>query len=196
MDPVPPLLNPTAAIDAGTDHDLPDRDAWFTASPDPWTEIVRLEHGADRSFASAVQQMVANAEPAQRPVLEGLLVNALNQPKIADAGRQFICRMLAWIGSTACVPTLARLLNDERTADDARLALDALDDPAINEIYRDVLGRLRGRAKIGLMGSIANRGDGDAIDALTAIAIDEAEAKAVRIAAERAVEHLVALSRS
>lgn len=172
------------------ERELQARERRFTASPDPWQEIVRLEHGGDRTFASTVQQMVLNAEPAQRGELEAMLLTALAQPELTDAGRQFVCRMLGWIGSEAAVPGLAPLLENEKTADDARLALDGIDHPTVDAAYRSALERLRGRARVGLIGSLARRGDHTALEPLTAIAIDPGETAEVREAAERAVEHL------
>jgi hypothetical protein len=172
------------------------RDDWFTASPDPWMEIARLEFGGDRTFASNVQQMILNAEPSQRPELEAKLLQAAERPELTEAGRQFVCRMLAWVGSPAGVPVLARWMERDETADDARLALDAIGGAAVNEVYRQALTKLSGRACAGLIGSIAARGDVVAVDPLTAIAIDREQPDEVRAAAERAVEHLLARSRS
>lgn len=184
---------PDGALTTPADADeLSRREAWFTRSPNPWREITQLEHGGDRTFASTVQQMVVNANVAQRPEMEMRLLAALADAELTDAGRQFICRMLGLIGSSACVPVAAALLQHDRTADDARLALDSIEDPGVDAAYREALGQLRGRAKAGLIGSIAVRGDQQAVDALTAIALDEKEPMDVRAAAERAVERLVA----
>lgn len=169
------------------------RDEWFTASPDPWVEIPRLEFGGDRTFASNVQQMILHAEDSQRPELEAKLLQAAEQRGLTAAGRQFVCRMLAWVGSPVCVPILARWLERNETEDDARLALDAIAGTEVSEVYRQALPKLSGRALAGLIGSIAARGDVLAVEAITAIAIDRQQPDEIRAAAERAVEHLVAL---
>lgn len=170
--------------------DSPRPEEWFTATPDPWSEIARLEFGGDRTFSSVVQQMVLNAEPSQRSEHERRLLLALGRPDLTAAGRQFICRMLGLIGSTACVAELTKLLKSEHTADEARLTLDAIDGPIVAEAYRLALGGLGGRARLGLIGSIAARGDTQAIEALTAITVDPREPDDVRAGAKRAVEHL------
>ena len=169
-----------------------DREAWFTTTPDPWTELVSLEYGGDRTFASTVYRMVVNALPDQRPAMEGKLIEALRRPEITVAGRQFVCRMLGLIGSSACVPDVVPLLGSVNDADFARAALDSISDPAVNAAYRAAVNdhKLTGAARIGLIGSIGLRGDREAVDALTAIATDANEAKDVRAAAERAVERI------
>jgi hypothetical protein len=163
---------------------------WFVASPDPWNEIAKLEPGGDRTFASTVRSMVLNAEPAQRPGMETKLLAALAKPGLTDDGRMFVSRMLALIGTAKAVPALTPLLHDARTADAARYALDAIDDAAVNDVYRAALEKLTGAAKAGLIGSIALRGDPKAVSALTAIKGNAAEPAEVRTAATRALERL------
>lgn len=186
----PTTRTPAEDVQAVERGDLQQHEDWFTATPDPWSEIARLEFGGDRTFSSVVQQLVLNAEPSQRPELERHLLQALGRSDITVAGRQFICRMLGLVGSTACVAALAKLLKREDTADAARLALDAIDGPLVAEAYRQALAELGGRARLGLIGSIAARGDTEAVAALAAIAIDPREPDDVRTGAKRAVEHL------
>jgi hypothetical protein len=163
---------------------------WFTTTPDPWQQVALLEFGEDRTYATTVERMVTNAEAAQRPVLEAKLLVVLARPELTDAARQFVCRMLGLIGSKACVPAVAALLADERTADDARRALDPIADASVDAAYRQALDKLHGRALIGLIESIAERGDANAADALAAIAADETRSRPERTAAERASERL------
>lgn len=186
------LRGDTEAIQPDAIAEKKRRDTWFTATPDPWVEIVHLDYDGDRTFASTVNRMVVSAEPDQRPVMEARLLETLARPELTMAGRLFICRMLGLIGSAACVAAVAPMLRDEATADFARMALDRIDDPAVDAAYREALGRLKGAAKGGLIGSIVRRGDAGAIEELTAIAMDASEAMEVRAVAERAVEQLTA----
>jgi len=188
-------LKPVAEAPASQSQiqeELKARDEWFTATPDPWSEIALLQYGGDRTFASTVNRMVINAEPAQRPAMEAKLLNVLGRPELTDAGRAFVCRMLGLIGTEVCVPAVVPLLAQDSTADDARLALDSIADPKIDEAYRAALGKLHGAARIGVIGSIAMRGDAQAEEILTAMAISPTESIEVRAAAERAVKRLVA----
>lgn len=168
------------------------REAWFSATPDPWREIVRLAYGGDRSFATTVERIVINAEPAQRPAMEEKLLAALRDRELTDAGRVFVCRMLGLIGSRACVAEVAKLVGDDRTADVARMALDRIAEPAVDEAYRGALGKLSGAAKAGLIGSIGGRGDARALEMLKAIAGNEHESAPVRKVAGRAVQRIEA----
>jgi hypothetical protein len=167
---------------------------YFVASPDPWVEIVKLEHGGDRTFASTVRAMVTNAEPAQRPGMEDKLLAALAKPELTEVGRMFVCRMLALIGTAKSVPALAALLGDAKAADAARYALDAIEDPAAVEACRAALGKVTGVAKAGLIGSLALRGDKGSIAALQAIQAAADEPAVVKTAAARGLERLTAKS--
>lgn len=126
--------------------------------------------------------------------METRLLQTLSEPELTEAGRQFVCRMIGLVGTEACVPAVAQLLGNEQTADAARLAFDVLPLPSVDPHYRAALGTLKGAPKAGLIGSIARRGDIQAIDALTAIALDATETPQVRAVAERAVEKLGARS--
>lgn len=166
------------------------RETWFTETPDPWRRIVVLEFGGDRSFASDIEQVIRHAEPQQQPALETRLLDALARPELTDAGRLFVCRMLGYVGSAACVPKVAPLLEDVHTSDVARLALDGIADPSVDAAYRGALPKLRGRAKAGLIGSIAMRGGKDLAAELQRISVDATETPEVRHAAERALARL------
>ena len=149
-----------------------------------------MQFGGDRTFATTVHRMIVHAERDQWPVMETRLLQALSNPEITTAGRQFVCRMLGLIGTEACVPAVAQLLTDEQTADTARLTFDVLPLSSVDEHYRSALSKLKGATKAGLIGSIARRGDVRPVEALTAIAVDANETPAVRILAERAVEKI------
>lgn len=169
-----------------------ERDQWFTASPDPWKELPKLAWGGDRTFASGLQTVIIDADPKQRPSFENRLLGVLKTPGCTDCARDFVCRMLYYIGSPKCVPTLVPLLEDDQESDRGRYALQAIPGPEVDEALRSALPKLKGTPKAGLIGSIAMRGDKQALDALKSIQADTAESADVREAAERAVARLQA----
>ncbi len=165
-----------------------DRKSNAGTTPDPWEMCAKLEYGADRSFAWAVQQQVVQTPPEGRARLEERLLKSLAQPNCTEAGRAFLCRMLAMVGSAKSVPPLAALLRDVRTTEAARYALEPIPGPEVDAALRDALGALTGPAKAGLIGSIARRRDAAARGALVAIKDNAAEPPLVRQAATRALE--------
>jgi HEAT repeat protein len=78
------------------------------------------------------------------------------------------CKRLAIYGNKDAVPVLAPLLADEKLASWARIALEALPDPAADDALRDALGTLKGKLLIGVINTIGVRRDTKALNVLTA----------------------------
>ena len=159
-------------------------------TPDPWKLCAGLQHGGDRSFASAVEQLVVQAPAPDRAKIEEQLLATLALPDCTDAGRAFLCRMLALVGSARSVPALAVLVREAKTADAARTALVVIPAPEASAALRDALASLQGQAKAGLIGSIAARRDSAARPVLSALKGNPAELPVVRGTAARALESL------
>jgi hypothetical protein len=177
-----------SSVDAATRS--ADRKSRNSDTPDPWEVCVKLEYGGDRSFAWSVREQVISTPPEGRARAEERLLKALALPGCTDAGRQFVCQMLAMVGSVKSVPALAPLLRDPKSTESARYALQPIAGPEADAAFRDALGSLTGAAKAGLIGSIALRGDSSARYALAGIKDNPVEAAVVREAAGRALEYL------
>ena len=106
-----------------------DRKSSAGSTPDPWEACSRLEYGGDRSFAWTVREQVINALPEERARVEQNLLKALGQRGCTEAGRAFLCQMLALVGTAKSVPALAPLVRDPKSADAARYALEAIPGP-------------------------------------------------------------------
>ncbi|MBM3858968.1 MAG: hypothetical protein FJ395_04875 [Verrucomicrobia bacterium] len=76
------------------------------------------------------------------------------------------CRQLAVVGTKQAVPILAPLLADEKLAHMARYALEPMPDASVDAAFRDALGTVKGKLLIGVINSIAVRGDKKAIPQL------------------------------
>ena len=70
------------------------------------------------------------------------------------------------VATKEAVPTLAALLGDEKLSHMARYALEAIPDPSVDDALRDALGKLQGRPRLGVIGSLGVRRDAKAVDAL------------------------------
>ena len=73
---------------------------------------------------------------------------------------------LAVFGSKDAVPAIAPYLSDEELSSWARIALEAIPDPACDEALRKAEAGLKGRLLIGVINSIGVRRDAKAVDAL------------------------------
>ncbi|MDR2429833.1 MAG: hypothetical protein LBD14_02865 [Puniceicoccales bacterium] len=134
-----------------------DRDAFFNQAPSPWQEIRQLEYGGDHTFATLIQNAVLTAPPPQHAALEKRLLAVLADRRTTMAAQDFICRMLAIIGSESCVDALMPLLVDEKMSHYARLALERIPGKKVDAALWSAVPRLTGAALEGLLGTIAVR---------------------------------------
>jgi HEAT repeat protein len=82
------------------------------------------------------------------------------------AEKAITCKRLAVYGRADAVPALAPLLADPQLASWARIALEAIPDPAADEALRTALGQVQGRLLVGVINSIGVRRDAKAVGGL------------------------------
>jgi HEAT repeat protein len=82
------------------------------------------------------------------------------------AEKAFACKQLAIQGSKASVSELAKLLADEQLASWARVALEAIPDPAAEEALIEAAKKLDGKLLVGVINSIGVRRPVAAVEAL------------------------------
>jgi HEAT repeat protein len=109
--------------------------------------------------AIAADDTVAAAEK-ERKLIEVLMSDAPAKDKAVP------CKQLAIYGTKNAVPALAALLSDKELSSWARIALEAIPDPAADEALRDAVGTLQGRLLIGVINSIGVRRDAQAVELL------------------------------
>jgi hypothetical protein len=126
-------------------------------SPDPWAEVRKLRHGEDRSFAHVIENNVLTAAPEAFPALEKKLLAVLADKHSTAFAKEFACRMLALVGSEACVGAVAPLLADEQLTHFARIALAPIPGKKVDAALSAALPKLSGVEKEGLLGTIAAR---------------------------------------
>lgn len=101
--------------------------------------------------------------------------NPLDVLKSADASLQAkaeACRALAIRGDRDAVAVLAPMLLDEKLTHMARNALEPMPYSEAGDALRDALGKTTGRAKVGIINSLAIRKDLQSIPALIALLSD------------------------
>ncbi|WP_347245269.1 HEAT repeat domain-containing protein [Thermogutta sp.] len=102
----------------------------------------------------------------QPPVPESDLV-AILKSDAPKGDKALACKKLAVFGTAQAVPVLAPLLADPELASWARIALEAIPDPACDAALREAAGKLDGRLAVGVINSIGVRRDPQAIEVLT-----------------------------
>lgn len=77
------------------------------------------------------------------------------------------CKQLAVYGTKDAVPALAPLLLDPQLASWARIALEAIPDPAADDALREAMGKAQGKLLVGVINSIGVRRDARAVNGLS-----------------------------
>ena len=142
----------------------------------PYAVAVAAVAFATAGRTPAAEDMKAAAEKQRQ--LIGVL-----QSDAPPAEKAITCKHLAIYGTRAAVPALAPLLADKDLASWARIALEAIPDPAAADALRAAMGKLTGRLLIGAINSIAVRRDAKAVDQLTG-KLKDADAGVASAAAE------------
>ena len=97
---------------------------------------------------------------------EGKLIAVLKSSDATHKEKVDACRGLALIATEKSIAPLVALLSDEKLSHMARYALETIKDPAVDEAFRDALGKLKGSPLVGVIGSVGVRRDARAVDAL------------------------------
>ena len=121
-----------------------------------WLLILVLAGGA-ASFG----QTVPPTEKAEVDKRIALLQSDAPHKEKVDALRE-----LAFIADKSTIAPLAALLGDEKLSHMARYALEPIADPAVDEAFREALGKLTGGPLVGVIGSCGARHDAKAVKPL------------------------------
>ncbi|MHC4438482.1 MAG: HEAT repeat domain-containing protein, partial [Planctomycetota bacterium] len=150
-------------VDVPDDFPTADKVSLRTILSAPYEAIQEYDFGKSRRALAAVEEEIRNASPSAFGAIEAKLLEAMESPETTFAGKQFVCRMLRRVGSAKSVPALAKMLADKKLSHMARFALQHMPAPEAGIALCQSLRRLDGDLKIGVIGSIGQRGDREAV---------------------------------
>jgi len=150
-------------VDVPDDFPAADKVSLRTILSAPYEAIREYDFGKSRRALTAVEEEIRNASPSSFGAIEARLLEALKSSKTTFAGKQFICRMLRRVGSAKSVPALSKMLADKELSHMARFALQHMAAPEAGAALREALPKLDGDLKIGVIGTIGQRGDRQAV---------------------------------
>ena len=145
--------------------------AYDPASLDKPFEVLKaFDWGGDSSAFQPIDAAVvaAHADPTARADLEKRLA-ALLDAGTSRAAKEYVCRKLSLIGTALSVPKLAALLPEKEHSHMARFALERISAAEAAEALRKALGTVQGDLKIGMISSLAGRGDAASVPLLAAL---------------------------
>jgi HEAT repeat protein len=139
--------------------------------------------GQDRAALQPIEKAVAavHDDAAARKGLETQLAGVLGSDA-PQAAKDFVCRQLSLVGSAESVPAVAALLVDEKLSHMARYALERIPDDAAVKAMRDVLPKVKGRVKVGVINSLGVRRDAESGSALVGL-LEDSDQEVVAAAA-------------
>jgi HEAT repeat protein len=115
--------------------------------------------------------------PERMAKVEEALLDVLRSGAATGAKRG-VCKSLSLIASDRSVATLAAMLAGAETSDMARYVLERMPAGAADAALREALPKASGRARTGIVNSLGNRRDAQAVMALGALLEDGDEATA------------------
>jgi HEAT repeat protein len=135
--------------------------------------LTTFDWGADRNALKPIDEAVTapGGDAAARKALETRLAAVL-KTGASRAAKDFVCRKLTVIGTAESAPALAGLLTDKDLSHMARYALERMPAPEAAQAMREVLPKVNGAVKAGVIGSLGVRRDAASVKALAAALLD------------------------
>ncbi len=131
-------------------------------------EIATYDFGQSRENLTKISDIIrdtANSSPGDLKSIEGKLAEFV-RGDATYAAKQFVCKELSLIGTEQSVAALAPMLTDEQFSDMARYALERIPGESVDEALREALAKAKGKPKVGIINTLAVRGDTKAVPTL------------------------------
>jgi len=124
-------------------------------------QLKMWDYGQSRRPLALLELAIAraSADPDSKGRMAERLSAVIADPQATEAARLFACQQLPLVATDALVPMLAKMLDDPKTAEMARRALDCIPGQASIGVLRAALARLKGTALAGVINSLGARRD-------------------------------------
>ena len=141
------------------------------------------DFGPGRNALNPIDKEIAATagDSAKQKEIETRVIAVLDT-KVSLAAKQFCCRKLMQDGTTASVPTLAKLLPDAKLSHAARYALERIPATEAANALRDALPKVKGELKVGVISSLGVRQDASSVGPLGSL-VGDADVAVARAAA-------------
>jgi hypothetical protein len=126
---------------------------------------LRIEYTLEgKPMVAIVKEGGKVAIPAALSMTAERAVDILKNPEATQKDKADACRELARSTCKDAIPALAALLADEKLSHMARYGLETIPDPAVDNVLRDMLGKVKGRLLAGMIGSLGVRRDPKSVE--------------------------------
>ncbi len=143
--------------------------------------MLKYDFGTNSASFTAMEDEARQAKPDQRAVIEKKLLGIIESPESTFPARQYACRLFCYVGSSACVPVLSKLLTDEKLSHAARIPLQVIQHRSAGKALLKALGKTGGNIRIGIINSLGVRAENSAVGDLSDL-LSEKDAETVHAA--------------
>lgn len=136
---------------------------------DAIAQLKAFDYGKDTKALRALERMVGAAtnDPQEKAKMAERLAGVLADPQASEGAKLFCCQQLHFAGTEAHLPLLTKMLDDPKTAEMARYALEGLGSEAARAALRAALEKAQGSAAAGLATALGALRDAKSVEALT-----------------------------
>ena len=123
------------------------------------SNVASYDYGDSRENLTTLSDMLRDAsdDALQLAEYEKAMLEVVADKKTTFAAKQFLCKELSIMGTEQSVPTLAKLLRKEETADIARYALERIPGEQVDEALVAAMKKTKGTVKVGIINTIGER---------------------------------------
>ncbi len=123
------------------------------------SKVASYDYGDSREALTTLSSMLRDAsdDALQLAEYEQAMLEVVASKEAPFAAKQFLCKELSIMGTEQSVPTLAKLLQDEETADIARYALERIPGDAVDAALLKAMKKTKGTVKVGVINTIGER---------------------------------------
>jgi len=157
---------------------------------DAIAELKAYDYGKPGKVLRALERMIGQAtnDPQSKAKMAERLAAILSDAQTSEAAKLYACQQLHWVGTDAQVALLAKMLDDPKTTEMARGALQGIGTGSARASLRAAMEKAQGDAQIGLINSLGLLSDEKSVGILAKLG-NTADAK-LGIAAAKALAHI------
>ncbi|HEV8379492.1 MAG TPA: HEAT repeat domain-containing protein [Tepidisphaeraceae bacterium] len=137
----------------------------------PYAALVNYDFAKSRAPLSAIEDDIRKGAAGYRQI-EARLIAVLKNPQTTVPGKQAACRLLERVGGDASVPVLAGMLEDQQLSFMARFALERMPSARAAAALRDELNKAKGPVLLGIISSVGQKRDEQAVEKLKSLAME------------------------
>jgi len=135
-------------------------------------KIKTYEYGASRESLTRLSDLmraVNNSEILKE--IENEFVEFLKSNARLPA-KQFVCECLSIYGGDVSIPVLKDMFFKKQTTEMALFAIERIPGKESDQVLRDALSKSKGRAKVGVINALGNRGDEKSVKKIASLLSD------------------------